>query len=45
MIEKQSRAKVILFVQDEDSENPRVKINLEAQQDDSSFASLVATYS
>ena len=35
----------MLFVEDEDSENLRVKIDLEAPQDDSSLASLIATYS
>ena len=43
--EEQSKVKVMLSVQDGDSENPRVKIDLEAPQDDSSLASIVATYS
>ena len=45
MIEEQSRVKVMLFVQNDNNENPRVKIDLEPQHDDSSLASLVATYS
>ena len=45
MTEEQSRVKVMLSTQDEDNENPRVKIDLEAPLDDSSLASLVATYS
>ena len=45
MSEEQSSVKVMLSVQEEDIENPRVKIDLEAPQDDSSLASIATTYS
>ena len=45
MTEEQSEVKVMLFVHDEDSENPRVKIDLETPQGDSTLASLIASYS
>ena len=44
MIEEQQREKVVLLVQDENSENPQVEIDLQAPQQDSSLASIVATY-
>ena len=35
----------MLSAHDEDSENPRVKIDLETPQGDSALASLIASYS
>ena len=45
MIEEQLKVRVMMSIQDKDSENLLVKIDLEALQDDSSLDSLVATYS
>ena len=45
MIEEQSKVTVSLFVHDEDSENPRVRIDLETPQGDSALASLIDSYS
>ena len=45
MTEEQSEVPVRLSVVDEDSENPRVRIDLETMQGESALASLIASYS
>ena len=45
MIEEQLEVPARLSVHDEDSENPRVRIDLETLQGDSALASLIASYS
>ena len=45
MTEEQSEVTVRLSVHDEDSENPRVRIDLETPQGDFALASLIASYS
>ncbi len=44
MTEEQSRVKVVLSVQDENSENPRVEIDLQVPEQISPLASLAALY-
>ena len=45
MTEEQSEVPVRLSVHDEDSENPRVRIDVETPQGDSALASLIPSYS